>query len=91
MITALEKRGIKNGGQPWLDSSVDQSIVPIRQGSGFHPWSGHIQESTNGCINKWNNKSIFFPFSLKSINKIFFKNGGLSQTQKATYIIIPFT
>ena len=32
------------------------SVVLIR---GFDPWSGHIQETTNEYINKWDNKSMF--------------------------------
>ena len=27
------------------------SVVPICQGCRFDPWSGHIQQSTNECIN----------------------------------------
>ena len=33
--------------RPWLGSSVGWSIVPIRQGCGLHPWSGHVREATN--------------------------------------------
>ena len=32
------------------------SVVWICQGHGFDLWSGHIQEATTDCINKWNNK-----------------------------------
>lgn len=32
----------------------------ICQVCGFDPWSGHIHESTNKCITKWNNKLIAF-------------------------------
>ena len=40
----------------WL--SCLQHCPPDRQGCGFDPWSGHIQEATNEYINKWNNKSM---------------------------------
>ena len=33
----------------------------------FDPWSGHIQDSTNECINKWNNKSMFLSLSPLSL------------------------
>ena len=39
----------------------------MHQGYGFDPQSGHIQELTNDCKNKWNNKSVFLflpPLSL---------------------------
>ena len=53
---------------PRLVSSVGYSIILIHQltkGCRFNPWSKHIAEATNECINKWNNKSL----SLKLINK----------------------
>ena len=39
-------------GQSWMGSVVDYSIVPIGQSCGFDHQLGHIQESTNECINK---------------------------------------
>ena len=46
-----------------------QSVVPIHQGYGFDPQSGHIQESTDKWIHKWNNKflSLFLSLSLFSL------------------------
>ena len=44
------------------------SIILIHQGCRFDPQSGYIQESTNECINKWNDKPMFLPLSRKSIN-----------------------
>ena len=43
----------------------------IHKGWGFDPRSGHIQESTNECINNWNNKlmSLSPPPSSLSGNK----------------------
>ena len=38
--------------------SAGWSIVLMRQGCVFDPWSGHVQESVNECINKWINKSL---------------------------------
>ena len=49
----------------WQGSSVGQSVVPILQSHRFDPRSGHIQEATHECINKWNNKLMFL--SLPSI------------------------
>ena len=49
---------------PWPGSSLGESIVPLPQGLGFDPHSGHTRESTNECINKWNNKSMFLSLSL---------------------------
>ena len=56
---------------PWQGSSVSWSIVLIRQGCGFDPQSGCIQESTSDCIDQWNNEWIFLsPFlSLSKIKK----------------------
>ena len=60
----------------WLRALVRRhgwSIVPVSQGCDFDPQSGHIQESTNECISKWNNESMSLspptslPSSLKSI------------------------
>ena len=46
----------------------------MHQGYRLNSRSGHIQESTNKCINKWNNKSVFLFLSLSlSISKINFK------------------
>ena len=39
----------------WLGRSVGWSTILLCQGCGFDPRSGHMQESTNECINKWNN------------------------------------
>ena len=36
----------------------------MHQGCRFYPWSRHIRESTDECINKWNNKSMFLFLSL---------------------------
>ena len=48
-------------------SSVGQGIIPRHQ--GLDAWSGRVRESTAGCTDKWNNKSVFLslPLSLKSI------------------------
>ena len=54
---------------PWLGGSVGQSVIPTCQGGGFDSPSQHIQESTNECINKWNNRRVFLSLSLnQSIN-----------------------
>ena len=52
-------------GTWWLKCHPDTSRC------GVHPWSVHIQEGTNGCINNRNSKSLSlsFPHSLKSILK----------------------
>ena len=61
----------KSVGLPWPGSSTGWSVILMRQGCVFHPWSGHMQESTNECINKWNSRSMslslspFFSFSKK--------------------------
>ena len=45
----------------------------MHQGCVFDPLSGHIQESTNECISKWNNKKkinvSLFPSLKKLIKK----------------------
>ena len=44
---------------------VGWSILPISQGFRFYHQSGHTQESTNECIDKWNNSlSLSLSFSL---------------------------
>ena len=47
----ISKRFLK----AWLGSSVGQRVVMWRS-CRFYPWSGHIQESSNEHINKWNKK-----------------------------------
>ena len=56
----------KQTSRPWPGSSVGWSIVPLQQGFGFDPESGHTQDAPKECINKWNNKSMFpsLPLSL---------------------------
>ena len=61
------------GQSTWLECCPDTP--------GFDPCSGHTQESTNGCISKWNNKLmsaslslsfsllLSYSLSLKSIRK----------------------
>ena len=58
--------------QPWPVSSVGQN-VPVRQGCRFDPQPGHVQEATNKCVNKWNNKSTFFFLSLPLPSPLFLK------------------
>ena len=53
---------------------VTQLVTPssrYSKGCGFNPRSGHIQETTNECINKWKNKNQCFSLSVytKLINK----------------------
>ena len=45
------------------------STVPIHLGGGFGLRAGHTQESTDECINEWNNR-LTFSLSPKSIKKI---------------------
>ena len=58
------------GGPGWVAQLV--RVAPMCQGCRFDPRSGHIQDSTKECINKWNNKST--PLCLSSQLKIFFKS-----------------
>ena len=53
------------GGPGWVAQWVRASS-PCAKACGFGPWSGHQQESTNKCVNKWNNKSMFY----SQINKL---------------------
>ena len=59
---------ISPGQVAQLERSPDNTKV-----ADLVPLSGHIQESTNECINEWNRKllfsSLFHPVSLKPINK----------------------
>ena len=43
---------VKTHNWHWLDCSVGYSVISINQCCRFNPWTGHIQESTNECINK---------------------------------------
>ena len=78
-------RKIQERKQALADSCIDQNVVPIHQGRGFRPWSGHVQESTSECRNKWNSKSLFlslFSFlslSLKSMDRKKKRNKNSSQ------------
>lgn len=45
-------------------SSVGDGVVPIRQGCGFDPWSGHVQEAPSDCLRK----EAHTPMSLSEIN-----------------------
>ena len=60
--------------RPLAMSSVNWSVILMRQGFEFKPRSGHVEEATNECINKWNNTLMFLSllssFFLKSINKL---------------------
>ena len=69
-VAMVEEGMVRMSLQPWLGSSVGWSVIRIQQGCGFNLRSGHIQESTNECIKKWNNKlmSVCLSLSLK-INK----------------------
>ena len=42
-------------------------------GCRFETQSGCIQKSTNECMSKWNNKSMFFSLSLRAVVKNFLK------------------
>lgn len=46
-------------GKPGPDSTVPWSVHPIRQGCGFDLCSRGVEESTNKCINTWNNTPMF--------------------------------
>ena len=50
----------------WLERNP---YMPKCQGCGFDPWSEHIQESTNECLNKQNNKLTSFFLSQIDKNK----------------------
>lgn len=69
---------IKISFLPWPDSSVGWSVIPTHQGYRSSPWPGHIEETSNECLNKWSNESLSLSFSLfllslsKSIEKISF-------------------
>ena len=45
-----------------------RASIPMHQGFGFNPPSGHIQESTHECIDKWNNKSMSPPIHTSSLS-----------------------
>ena len=47
-----------------VSALAEQSIIPIRQGCRFDPWSGHIRESTNECISEFNNESVLLSLPL---------------------------
>ena len=67
-------------GPLWLGGSGVRRVVQIHHGGRFDSQSGHMQESTHECINKWNDKSMFLsPFLSLSKNqsiKMFFKKWG---------------
>ena len=54
--TKIFKKFKEADSRHWPGSSVGWNIIPIHQGCGFDPRSGHIQESTNECIKKCDNK-----------------------------------
>ena len=58
-------------GTALAGNSVGESIDPIGRGCGFDAQSGHIQESTKECTDKWNNKLKFLSLSLSQIKKNF--------------------
>ena len=49
-----KKKQHKQPLMPWQGGQVGWSIVLMHQGCRFGPWSGHIQESTNEGMDKWN-------------------------------------
>ena len=44
-------------------------LPPYVSSYWLDPRLGHIQKSTNECMNEWKNKPISLPVSLSSINK----------------------
>ena len=46
----------------WVAQLVQVSSFLMCQGCRFSLWSGYIQEATNKCMNKLNNKSVFISF-----------------------------
>ena len=53
----------EEGASPWLGNCCLEPC-PLQQGFGSDPLSGHKQESTDECINKRDNKSMFLSLSL---------------------------
>ena len=89
MQSSLLKRRNTKPGLGWV-AQLSKSVVPIHQGFGFDSPSGQIQKSTNECINKWRNKSVFlFPQSpsLKYINKKKFKKRKMKPENKNSPIV----
>ena len=80
-LSILTKQYLKCFCCLWLGSSV----VPIYQVCGFYTLSGYVQESTNECINKWNNKSMFLSFSLYTPSPLSLKS---MMTMMMTMMII---
>lgn len=55
--------------QALAGGSAGRSVALTRQGGWFDPRSGCVQEPTNECIEKWDNKSTFLSHTHKSIDK----------------------
>ena len=70
-MSDFPKATVNKWKEPWLSSSVGQKVIPLHQGCGFDPWSGHIQKSANGYINKWNSKLMFLSLSLSLFLSLF--------------------
>ena len=78
--------------RPWLGIST-RALSWHCQGCGFDPWSEHVEESTDECINKWNNKPLSLShflsppaLSLKSINKFLKKQFKLAIPTGALFL-----
>ena len=62
-VVACDLKEFSHESGTWPGSSVGSNVILMRQGCGFDPWSGHIQESTNECVYEWNNKSMSLSLS----------------------------
>ena len=71
LLQAVHSQPFKNihdSGPGWVAHWV-RALSRLHQGCGFNPQSGHIRESTNECINKWNNKLISASLSSQFFKK----------------------
>ena len=59
----IENIGHYNKTGPWQGSTVGQGTVLMHQSCWFGLRSGHVQDSTSKCTNKWDNKLMFLSFS----------------------------
>ena len=58
MASSSERTVFLKSVQPWPDSSLGYSMRLLSQDCRFDPWSKHVQEPMNECLDEWNSKPL---------------------------------
>ena len=61
-----ERKGRGRSSSPGWVAQLVRVLSSYIKVTGFDPWSVHKQESTNECINRWDDKLILSLIELKN-------------------------